>query len=184
MENNGLFEKIETHLSGCYEIIPVVRGDIRGSFIKTFHEPAFKELELETNFKEEYFSTSKKNVIRGLHFQIPPEDHVKLVYCAEGNVMDVAVDLRKSSQTYGKFHISTLNSQNGNMIYIPKGFAHGFCAISDIAVIVCKTTTVYSAAHDKGILWNSVNIPWKCDEPILSEKDKLHPTLAEFNSPF
>ena len=179
-----LFEKIETPLEGCFEIQPVVRGDNRGAFIKTFHADAFSQLGLDTDFKEMLCTTSVKNVLRGLHFQIPPCDHVKLVYCAFGKVMDVALDLRKNSLTYGNFHTLELDSEKGNMFYLPKGFAHGFLTLSDKAVLIYNMTHVYSAEHDKGILWNSCGIDWKTSCPILSERDQKHPRFDEFDSPF
>ena len=183
-DKNGLFERIDTPLEGFFEIKPVVRSDVRVSFIKTFHEPAFKELGLETDFIEEFHTISVKNVIRAMHFQLPPEDHVKLVYCAEGCVMDVVADLRKSSPTYGKFHIVNLDSKIGNMLYIPKGFAHGYQVLTERSVVIYKTTTVFSAKHDTGLMWNSFGIPWTCDDPILSDKDKVLPKFADFDSPF
>lgn len=183
-DKNGIIEKLETPLEGCYELKPVVRGDSRGNFIKTFHIEAFKELGLETDFKEEYHSTSMKNVLRGLHFQTPPADHVKLVYCIEGSVMDVAVDLRKDSPTYGKFHIVNLDGQKCNMSYLPRGFAHGFYTLSERAVMMYKLTSVYSPENDKGILWDSIDIPWSCKDPILSDRDKQHLPFSEFDSPF
>ena len=183
-DKNGIIEKIATLLEGCFELRSVVRGDNRGAFIKTFHFDAFKELGLASDFKEEYYSISTKNVLRGLHFQTPPEDHDKFVYCVEGEVMDVAFDLRKNSATYGKYHTCTLGGGKGNAMYLPKGFAHGFLTLSERAIIVCKTTTVYSPENDKGILWNSCGIDWNCDAPILSERDTKHPAFADFNSPF
>lgn len=179
-----LFELIETPLEGCFEIQPIVRGDRRGSFVKTFHFNAFVELGLETDFKEEFYSTSIKNVLRGMHFQTPPADHVKLVYCIEGAVKDVVVDLRKNSSTFGKHCAFELTSEKANMLYIPKGFAHGFLTLSERAIMLYNLTTVYSPENDKGILWNSCEIDWQCDAPILSDRDKLHPPLSEFNSPF
>ena len=180
----NLFEKIETSLEGCFEIQPTVRSDNRGLFIKTFHSDSFSQLGLSTDFKEMLCTTSVRNVLRGFHFQIPPCDHVKLVYCAFGKVMDVAVDLRKNSATYGKFHALELDAEKGNMFYLPKGFAHGFLTLSDRAVIIYNLTSVYSPEHDKGIMWNSCGIDWKNSCPILSERDKKHPRLEEFNSPF
>ena len=179
-----LFEKIDTALEGCFEIQAKFRGDNRGSFVKTFHEESFSQLGLCTEFKEMFCTTSAKNVLRGLHFQTPPCDHVKLVYCAFGKVMDVAVDLRKKSPTYGKFHVVELDGEKGNMLYLPKGLAHGFLTLSDKAVIVYSLTSVYSPEHDKGILWSSCGIDWKISEPILSERDKKHPHLKDFKSPF
>lgn len=180
----SIFKKITTPLEGCFELQSIVRGDNRGSFIKTFHNEAFAELGVSAEWKEEYYSTSIKDVLRGLHFQTPPDDHDKLVYCPSGKVMDVAVDLRKNSATFGKHTTCILEGGKGNMMYLPKGFAHGFLTLSERAIIVCKTTTVYSPENDKGILWSSCDIDWQCNEPILSDKDKNHPTLAEFDSPF
>ena len=181
---SSLFEKIATPLEGCFELQPIVRKDNRGAFIKTYHEPTFKELGLSTDFKEEFHTISVKNVIRAMHFQLPPEAHDKLVYCAEGAVMDVVLDLRKNSATYGKFHVVTLEASKGNSLYIPIGLAHGYKVLSEHSVVIYKTTTVFSAECDTGVLWNSCGIDWQCDEPILSDKDTKLPTLAEFDSPF
>ena len=181
---SALFEKIETPLEGCFELLPIIRGDNRGSFVKTFHADEFAKLGLATDFKEEYYSTSIKNVIRGMHFQTPPADHVKLVYCMEGAVKDVLVDLRKNSATFGKHCAFNLTAEKANMLYIPKGLAHGFLTLSERATMVYKVTTVYSPENDKGVLWSSCGIDWQCNAPILSERDKKHPPLAEFDSPF
>ena len=178
------FEKIATPLEGCFELQPIVRGDNRGSFVKTFHADAFADLGLDTDFKEEYYSTSIKNVLRGMHFQTPPADHVKLVCCTEGAVKDVVVDLRKNSPTFGKHCTFELTAEKANMLYIPKGFAHGFLTLSERATMLYKVTTVYSPENDKGILWSSCGIDWQCDTPILSARDQTHPPLAEFYSPF
>ncbi|MBR4903728.1 MAG: dTDP-4-dehydrorhamnose 3,5-epimerase [Selenomonadaceae bacterium] len=179
-----MLEKILTPLEGCFELLPIVRGDSRGSFVKIFHEPTFKEFGLATNFNEEFYSTSIKNVLRGMHFQTPPADHVKLVCCIEGAVKDVVVDLRKNSATFGKHCAFELTAEKANMLYIPKGFAHGFLTLSERATMLYNVTSVYSSEHDKGILWSSCGIDWQCDEPILSDRDKIHPSLAEFDSPF
>ena len=180
----GLFEKIETPLEGCFEIQTVVRKDARGKFLKTFHLEAFKELGLETNFVESYYSVSKKNCLRGMHFQTPPADHVKLVYCISGAVIDVVVDIRKNSPTFGKHQKFYLDDKIGEMLYIPKGFAYGFLVVSEFATMVYNVTTVYSPENDKGILWSSCGIDWECENPILSERDLQHPKFKEFNSPF
>ena len=181
---SALLKKIMTPLDGCFELQPIVRNDNRGSFIKTFHEPTFKELGLTTDFKEEFHTISVKNVIRGMHFQLPPEAHIKLVYCAAGAVMDVVLDLRKNSSTYGKFHVVKLDGIKGNSLYIPVGLAHGYKVLSERSVVIYKTTTIFSAACDTGVLWNSCGIDWQCDTPILSDKDTKLPALAEFDSPF
>ncbi len=186
-DSRSLFERLDTPLPGCYEIIPCRRSDSRGTFIKTVHEDAFKELGLEADFVEQYYSVSKQHVLRGLHFQLPPSDHAKLVYCIEGRIFDVAVDLRQVSATYGHFHTCELSAENGKMLYIPKGMAHGFYTLSEQAVVMYNVTSLYNAERDSGILWNSLNIPWPVDEiepPVISERDKNFCTFAEFSSPF
>lgn len=175
---------ISTKISGCYEIFPTIRKDLRGVFVKTFHHPTFKKFGLNTIFKEEYYSTSYRNVIRGLHFQLPPHDHVKLVYCMSGIVKDVVVDLRLGSPTYGKHLSINLSSKIGNMVYIPKGMAHGFCVLSKTSTLVYKTSTIYYANKDTGIKWNSAKISWPNKTKIISERDKSFLKLKEFNSPF
>ncbi|MCI6097275.1 MAG: dTDP-4-dehydrorhamnose 3,5-epimerase [Selenomonadaceae bacterium] len=186
-DSRNLFERLDTPLPGCYEIIPCRRSDSRGTFIKTVHEDAFKELGLEADFVEQYYSVSKQHVLRGLHFQLPPSDHAKLVYCIEGRIFDVAVDLRHGSAAYGHFHTCELSAENGKMLYIPKGMAHGFYTLSQQAVVMYNVTSLYDAERDSGILWNSLNIPWPVDEiepPVISERDKNFCTFAEFSSPF
>lgn len=177
--------KIEpSKLAGCYKFSPKVIGDMRGRFVKIFHGPSYAALGLETNFAEEYYSVSHKNVIRGLHFQVPPMDHVKMVYCLEGHALDVVLDLRVGSPTYGQFEMFELNSSNSSSIYIPKGMAHGFCALSENTTMVYKVSTAYSPAHDAGILWNSAGIQWPTTDVVMSKRDHGFPTLAQFESPF
>ncbi len=175
---------ISTKISGCYEIFPVIHKDRRGVFVKTFHYPTFKEFGLNTIFKEEYYSTSYKNVIRGLHFQLPPHDHIKLVYCISGIVKDVVVDLRLDSPTYGKHLSINLSSEIGNMVYIPKGMAHGFCSLSRTSTLVYKASTIYRPDKDTGIKWDSAGIAWPNKDTIVSKRDKLFLTLEEFKTPF
>ena len=173
-----------TKLQGCLELRPVVRTDDRGCFVKTFHKTTFQALGLPVFYGEEYYSTSSKGVLRGLHFQVPPAEHEKLVYCSYGEVFDVAVDLRKKSSTYGQYEIILLNSGKGNMLYIPKGMAHGFYVLSDFAVMMYKVTTMYVPQYDTGIRWNSIDIPWPDRKPILSERDRNFIGFEEFQSPF
>ncbi|MEH7548331.1 MULTISPECIES: dTDP-4-dehydrorhamnose 3,5-epimerase [Bacillaceae] len=174
----------KTGIEGCYEIIPATYKDERGRFVKTLFPSFFKANQLEYNFTEQYYSISTKGVLRGLHFQLPPKEHTKLVYCVSGIVMDVVVDVRKNSPTYGKYSIFMLESDKGNMVYIPPGLAHGFYVISEQAIIICHMTTVFSPKHDSGIRWNSLSIPWPDDNPILSKKDRDLPALSDFVSPF
>jgi dTDP-4-dehydrorhamnose 3,5-epimerase len=180
-----MFEILPSHIDGCFEINTKIHNDSRGKFVKTFHEDDFKRLGLETEFKEEYYSSSKKNVVRGMHFQIPPEDHIKLVYCVSGEVFDVVVDLRIGSPTYHKVASFNLSEIKGNMIYIPKGLAHGFYCTSNEATLLYKTSSIHNPAADKGILWSSIPADWPVyDEPIVSERDQGFPTIDSFISPF
>ena len=175
---------ISSKLSGCYEIFPELFHDERGQFVKTFHSHIFEKHNLCTDFKEEYYSISGKNVLRGLHFQLPPEDHVKLVYCTSGMAMDVVVDLRVDSITYGQHEIFELSSVKGNSVYIPSGMAHGFYALHDNTVMIYKTSTVYAPTKDTGLRWNSVGIDWPKADYIISERDRTLVTLDDFQSPF
>ncbi len=177
-------ELIKTTLNDCWELRPRIFSDDRGSLVKTYHENTFSSSGLHTDFKEEYYSVSKKGVLRGLHFQIPPTDHVKCVTCISGRIFDVVVDLRKNSSTYMKHFSIELNSQIGNMLYIPKGFAHGFYVLSDEAIFLNRTSTVFAPDSDAGIKWDSCGIEWPDSNPILSEKDKTLIELDKFESPF
>ena len=170
-------------LAGCFELQPKVVEDARGRFVKVFHAEAFASAGLPTEFAEEFYSVSEKNVIRGMHFQLPPMDHVKMVNCIVGEVLDVVVDLRVGSPTYGQFELFELSAAKANSLYIPKGMAHGFCARSK-AVMLYNVGTVYSPAHDVGLLWSSMGIPWPTEQPVLSKRDTLFPTLDDFISPF
>lgn len=171
-----------TIIPGCFEIIPAVFTDDRGRFVKTFHRDMFEQQELEIDWREEYYSTSRKGVLRGFHFQLPPHDQAKLVYCVYGEVCDVVLDLRLGSPTYGKHAMFQLNGIAAQMIYIPKGCAHGFYTRSDQATMMYKVSTVYAPTHDAGLLWNSAGVPWPDDNPILSDRDKTFPSFAEFTA--
>ena len=179
-----MFDVRETSLKGCLRILPRVRADERGVFIKTFHIEAFQKLGLPTSFAEEYFSVSQKNVLRGLHFQMPPIDHEKMVCCAQGEVMDAVVDLRRSSPTYGQHVLVPMNASEGTMLYIPKGMAHGFYTRSETALMLYQVTSVYAPECDAGIRWDSAGIPWETDDPLTSERDQKFPALVDFVSPF
>ena len=173
-----------TNLPGCLEICPEVFCDTRGKFVKVFHQGTFAKHKLETAFVEEYYSISRRRVLRGLHFQRPPYDHAKLVYCVLGKIMDVVVDLRMTSPSYGQFVTEQLSDEKANALYISSGMAHGFYVLSDTAIVVYKVTSMYSEKHDSGILWNSLGIPWPDKHPILSERDKTFVAFSNFQSPF
>jgi len=173
-----------TPLVGCYLLMPALHQDARGRLIKVFNEEAYAAAGLATHFVEEYYSVSRRGVLRGLHFQVPPYEHTKLVYCTEGEVLDAVVDLRAGSPTFSRHHTVSLSSQRGDILYIPAGLAHGFYVTGASATLVYKTTTVHSAPHDRGVRWNSAGIPWPDPDPILSDRDRTLPTLPEFETPF
>jgi len=175
---------IPTVIPGCFEVHPRVMADLRGRFVKTFHCKVFQQFGLSTDFMEEYYSVSCRHVLRGLHFQIPPFDQCKLVYCVEGEVLDAIVDLRKGSPTFGQHALFQLKASQANMLFMASGIAHGFYVTSSQAIMMYKVTTVYSANHDLGILWNSANIPWPDVAPVLSSRDQQFPSFTEFHSPF
>jgi len=177
-------EFVESAIPGCFEIVPRVLEDKRGLFVKTFHRSVFEDKGLDTAWVEEYYSLSKRGVLRGLHFQLPPYDHAKLVYCVAGEVLDAVVDLRVGSPTYGQYALFDVNAEKADMIYIPCGLAHGFYTRSETAIMIYKVTTVYSPDHDTGILWNSAGIPWPDRTPIISDRDTEFLRLSDFQSPF
>lgn len=175
---------VETKIPGCFQIKTFFSKDLRGSFIKIYHIETFKKHNLCTEFVEEYYSVSKKGVLRGLHFQSPPNDHIKMVFCLSGRIMDVVVDIRNGSPTFGKYEIFNLEGNTPEIIYIPKGLAHGFLTLSYKAIVYYKVSSTYHSEYDRGILWNSLGIPWTEMQPILSERDKKFPQFASFNSTF
>jgi dTDP-4-dehydrorhamnose 3,5-epimerase len=171
------FEK--TILEGVCIINNFNITDDRGLFVKTFNKNLFQGENIDFEIRESYFSISKRNVIRGMHFQLPPHDHEKLVYVPHGAILDVVVDLRKNSSTYGK-HISIeLSDQNKKSIFIPKGFAHGFKSLLDDTITVYNVATEYNSIADSGIHYNSFGFDWNIYHPILSLRDE---SLLEFNS--
>lgn len=178
---NFVFNKCE--IEGLYVIEPKVFGDERGYFLETYHYEEFKEAGLPMTFVQDNQSSSRKGVLRGLHFQ---KEHPqgKLVRVLFGTVYDVAVDLRKNSPTYGKYYGVILSEENKKMFYIPEGFAHGFLVLSDQAVFSYKCTDFYHPEDEGGIMWNDkdIAIDWPLEDgitPIISEKDKKHLSLKE-----
>jgi dTDP-4-dehydrorhamnose 3,5-epimerase len=171
-------------LAGVHLLQPRVFSDFRGDFVKTYHAGQFAELGLDFTPAEEFFSTSRLGVVRGMHFQLPPHDHAKLVYCIRGRVLDVLVDLRRASPTFGRAASSELSRENHLQFYIPSGVAHGFMALEDDSVMVYKTTTGHAPTHDAGIRWDSFGFDWGNNGPVISPRDAALPALAEFASPF
>ena len=170
-------------LEGVFLVHAKVADDLRGSFLKTYHKDIFESEGISFDYRESYYSVSKKNVVRGMHFQAPPADHDKLIYVTNGEILDVIVDIRKSSATYGQA-LSVSLSALGNSLFIPKGFAHGFLTISESATVIYNVSTVYQPKNDQGILWSSLDFEWPVKDPILSVRDKNFQSLQLFNTPF
>ncbi|MDF1683514.1 MAG: dTDP-4-dehydrorhamnose 3,5-epimerase family protein [Legionellaceae bacterium] len=168
------------------EIVPQILKDNRGAFVKTFHDELYQAQGIDAlDFKEEYFSVSYQNVLRGLHFHLPPYDHAKLVYCIRGEVRDILFDMRHGSPMYGEAISIDLTEKKHNVLYVPSGVAHGFLTLSDQAMMVYKTTTVHQPQYDYGIHWTSCRELWRINqEPIISDRDKTHELFDEFQSPF
>jgi dTDP-4-dehydrorhamnose 3,5-epimerase len=177
-------EIIPTELSGVKIVRPRVFKDSRGIFVKTFHAPDFLAAGLELNPREEFFSVSCRNVIRGMHFQLPPHTQTRLVGCLTGRILDVIVDLRKDAGNYGRVWSRELSAASREMLFIPHGFAHGFVVLEDNTLVSYVADFPYSAPHDAGIAWNSIDFAWPVEKPILSERDQKLPALREFQSPF
>ena len=172
---------IKTEIEGVYIIEPKVFGDNRGYFFESYNEKEFKENGLDYTFVQDNESKSKKGVLRGLHFQ-KTYPQAKLVRVLEGEVFDVAVDLRKDSKTYGKWVGVILSSENKRQFMIPRGFAHGFVVLSESATFTYKCDEFYHPEDEGGLMWNDedINIEWPYEgEVLLSEKDKTHPSLKE-----
>ena len=169
----------KTPLDGIIVIEPAIFSDLRGCFYEGFQAKKYADLGIPA-FVQDNFSQSKKHVLRGLHYQ-NPHDQGKLVGVTRGSVFDVVVDIRPASTTFGQWFGITLNDENHTQMYIPPGFAHGFCVLSDTADFYYKCTDYYSPQHEHGIAWNDkqLNISWPVAQPILSPKDEHYPTLQE-----
>jgi len=175
---------LETPIRGSFVIEQDVHKDQRGSFVKTFHEPTFLELGLECDFRESYYSKSREDVIRGMHFQSPPCDHAKLVTVLLGTIIDVLLDLRSGSPSQGQFFAVELSRENRKSIYIPRGVAHGFGVLSDIAIANYMVTTVHSTTNDCGIRFDSFGYQWPIKNPILSDRDLGFDRFSDYKSSF
>lgn len=170
-----------TGIDGLVEVIPSVIPDDRGWFYEFYNQKRFSEYGIPYTFVQENTSFSKKGVIRGLHFQRAPFAQGKLVTVLQGRVVDVVVDLRRESATFGKEYYCELDGHRKNMLMVPEGFAHGFCALED-SVFFYKCTNFYNKASEGGIVWNdpTLKIEWPLPNPIVSEKDQILPTFDEF----
>ena len=174
------FKVKKSDLEGVLIIEPTIHTDLRGRFFESFQREKYKDLGITEEFVQDNQSVSQKNTIRGLHYRVEPEQS-KLVRVIKGEVFDVVVDIRKSSPTFGQWRGYTLSDSNYLQIYIPAGFAHGFCVLSETAEFLYKVSEYYSAEKERGIIWNDpeIGVAWPTSTPILSKKDKLNPGLKD-----
>lgn len=169
-----------TKFEGVYLIENFNAEDDRGFFVKTYNEDCFRENGLCTDFKESFYSVSKKDTIRGMHFQLPPDDHVKLVYVIRGAIEDVLLDLRSESKTYGESIQFDMDSRDRVSLYIPKGIAHGFKSTRDNATVVYNVSSVHNPESDAGIKYDSFGHDWELKSPFLSHRDQSFITFEAF----
>ena len=184
-----MIEVVKTEIPGVLIIEPKVFGDDRGYFMESFNAREFTEKTgIEITFVQDNESKSRYGVLRGLHFQLPPYTQSKLVRVVKGKVLDVAVDIRKGSPTYGKYVTCEMTEENKRQFFVPKGFAHGFCVLSEEAIFQYKCDDFYHPEAEGAIAWDDpdIAIQWPVEEDnvILSEKDKHHPNLNDYESPF
>lgn len=173
------FERLGIH--DVVLIKPRVFSDDRGQFLETYKQSEFGRFGIRGPFAQGNHSISGRSVLRGLHYQAEPKSQAKLVRVVVGEIFDVAVDIRQNSPTYGQWVAANLSAANRAMLYIPVGFAHGFCVLSKLAEVLYMASEEYSPSHERGIIWNDpeLDIDWPIDAPILSAKDKAWPTLRE-----
>lgn len=174
----GILKVKETDFEGVLLIEPTVHQDCRGRFFESYEKKKYQALGIQDEFVQDNQSLSQKNVLRGLHYRVEPEQ-AKLVRVVKGEVFDVVVDIRKNSSTFGKWQGFILSDSNYLQLYVPVGFAHGFCVLSDTAEFLYKVSEYYSAEKEKGLSWNDpdIGIDWPISNPILSEKDECNPRL-------
>ncbi|MFZ2889617.1 dTDP-4-dehydrorhamnose 3,5-epimerase [Sulfuricurvum sp.] len=175
---------IGTSIQGLKILKPKIFDDTRGRFIKTYNSDFFYANGLNLTIKETYYSISHKGVIRGMHFQTPPYDCIKIVYVPRGKINDVVLDIRKNSPTYGNYFTVELSAENGNILIIPKGLAHGFKSLEDNTNVTYMQTSCYAPNNDCGIHYDSFGFDWEIQSPQLSDRDLSFSSLVQFDSPF
>ena len=175
-----------TGIGGLLLITPKVFGDQRGYFAETYNARAWKEAGIPETFIQDNQSLSHKNIVRGLHFQRPPHAQAKLVRVINGSVLDVVVDIRKGSPSYGHNYTVVLSAENFCQLYIPAGFAHGFATLEDNTIFAYKCSDYYVPEAEDGLLWNdeALGIQWNVQDPVLSERDRHLKPFTDFDSPF
>lgn len=176
-------EVITELLTDCCVLKSDYFNDLRGCLVKTYSQDEYKKIGLNIEIREEFYSISHRNVLRGMHFQLPPHSHEKLVYCARGSVLDVLIDLR-AGINYGRIASTILSEDNGHIIYIPKGIAHGFISLDANSMMMYKTSSIYQPKYDSGIRWDSFDFNWGLKNPLVSERDLKHISLRDFKTPF
>ena len=171
---------LPTKLDGLILLEPEVHGDERGFLVETFSAQAWREAGVAVEFVQDNHSRSSRGILRGLHFQTAP-GQAKLIRCARGRIWDVAVDLRRDSPAFGRWEGHELDDQRHRQLFIPAGFAHGFCVLSEVADVHYKLSSYYDPATEAGFAWDDpeVGIEWPIDDPVLSERDRAAPRLAE-----
>ena len=174
----------DLELPGLRRLVCRAFRDERGMFVKTFHSEMARQAGVSHTVAEAFYSSTARGVVRGMHFQIPPHDHSKMVYCAAGRVMDVVVDVRQGSPTLGRYHAEVLEADHPVVLFIPSGFAHGFQSLEDGSLVFYSVSTVHHPDADRGIRWDSFGFTWP--EPItgISDRDRAHPCLADWKTPF
>ncbi len=173
-------EKLETPLPGVWELRPKVFSDSRGFFMETYHHQRYAELGIRDTFVQDNHSSSQKGTLRGLHYQLR-QPQAKLCRVVEGQALDVVVDIRKGSPTFGKWTSVVLSADLRNQLYFPAGFAHGFLALTERTQFLYKCSDYYAPGDEHGILWNDsdLKIDWMIDAPLLSDRDRQHPMLSQ-----
>jgi dTDP-4-dehydrorhamnose 3,5-epimerase len=175
-----------TRIPDVVVVEPTVHRDDRGFFMELYRRSGFAEAGLPSGFVQDNVSHSVGPVLRGLHYQLRPHEMGKLVSVVHGEIFDVAVDIRRGSPTYSQWVSANLSASNNRMLWVPPGFAHGFCVMSEEATVIYKVTGEYSQEHDRGIIWNdpTIAIEWPSRDPVLSERDQSHPYLDEADNNF
>lgn len=175
----------KSKIPGCFLLRPGIHADERGVLIKPYHSERFKALGLNSVYNEELIVTSARGVIRGLHFQCPPLPQIKVVSCARGKILDVVVDVRKGSPTYGQWDSFYLDSaENNYVLYVPEGLAHGYAVFEENTVVCYRMSNIYSADLDDGVRWDSAGVEWGIEVPVVSARDRNLQPLSELDSKF
>ena len=175
-----------TTLPGVLQIEPIVHHDARGFFLETYRADRYRQAGIDVTFVQSNHSRSVKDTLRGLHWQDPPHAQAKLIRVVVGEVFDVAVDIRTSSPTFGRWVGVTVSAANFRQLFIPVGFAHGFCVLSDVAELEYQCSDVYDGPSERGLRWDDADlaIDWPVSAPLISERDRKHPSFAELRRQF